>query len=378
MARTKSRGNGQGTARQRGSTWQACVVIGWKVIGDPPHTVPIYKTKSGFKTKREALAYCPTLLAGQRRPESAPSVQHYWDTYQSTKLPKLSDSKQTAYWIAWNKMESIATRSIDALTVADLQRLVSRKAPTYYPARDMRVLLGHLFDIAGAEGWVNRDLPDYITLPPMNEKERIPFTPEEQAALWKSYESGNADAAIPLVMIYTGMMTGEMRRLTVDMIDFESRTITGVGLKTKVRKDAAVYLTTSIIPVLQDMARGKSGLVLPISEDEFYARYYAALSEAGCRRLTPYSCRHTTATALAVTENIAPQTVRKIMRWSTVRMLDRYAHPDDNDALTAIDALSPVRTKADGAPQSDTSEGKTPTKKAPRFASKTHKIENAV
>ena len=79
----------------------------------------------------------------------------------------------------------------------------------------------------------------------------------------------------------------------------------------------------------------------------FYALYYDALTRAGCRRLTPYSCRHTTATALAVTENIAPQTVRKIMRWSTTKMLDRYAHPSDTDAAAAVESLkkSPTNTQ---------------------------------
>ena len=75
-------------------------------------------------------------------------------------------------------------------------------------------------------------------------------------------------------------------------------------------------------------------------EADWYADYYAALEAAGCRRLTPYSCRHTTATALAVTKNIAPQTVKKVMRWSTARMLDRYAHPDNDAALAAVNTLS--------------------------------------
>ena len=142
-------------------------------------------------------------------------------------------------------------------------------------------------------------------------------------------------------MIYTGMMTGEMRRLTVDMIDFDRRRIMGVGLKTEVRKAAPVYLPADIIPVLQDAAAsaGKDGRVFPYSQDDFYARYYAAIEKAGTRRLTPSSCRHTTATALAISENIAPDTVRKIMRWSTTAMLSRYAHPDDADALAAVDRL---------------------------------------
>ena len=340
MPKPKSRGNGQGTAYRRGRSWQARVVVGWKLIGDPPHKCPIYRTKDGFRTRREALEYCPSLKAqavGQRA--AAPALSEYWATYSAKDMAQLSESKQCAYKIAWDKLSSLQLRRVDTLTVSDLRRVVEEKAPTYYPARDMKVLLGHLFDLAGADGWVNRDLPDYIILPSIEEKERLPFSDIEQAALWKAYESGCRDAAIPLIMIYTGMMPGELRRLTVDMIDYEARQIVGVGMKTKVRKAAAVYLPGDIIPLLQDAAAGKTGLVFDCSETAFYARYYAALDAANVRRLTPYSCRHTTATALAINENIAPQTVRKIMRWSTTRMLDRYAHPTDTDANEAIDTL---------------------------------------
>lgn len=67
------------------------------------------------------------------------------------------------------------------------------------------------------------------------------------------------------------------------------------------------------------------------------------IQAAGCRPLSPYSCRHTTATALAITENIAPQTVKRVMRWSNSRMLDRYAHPDNADALAAVNAIKTAR-----------------------------------
>jgi integrase len=342
----KSRGNGTGTAFKRGNTWTARVVLGWKLIGEPQHLCPIYKTKGGFKMKKDALKYCEVLLSCMAKASKAPTVEHYWNTYRDGEMESLSDSKKTAYRIAWDKMKDIHLRPIDSLSVADVRALVSNKAKTYYPARDMKILLGHLFDLAGADGWVNKDLPDYIILPALNEKERLPFTEKEQANLWKIYESGCKNAAIPLIMIYTGMMTGEMRRLTVEMVDFTNKRIVGVGLKTKVRRDAAIYVSSAILPVLQDVCEGKDGLVWNVSEMDFYALYYDALTRAGCRRLTPYSCRHTTATALAVTENIAPQTVRKIMRWSTTKMLDRYAHPSDTDAAAAVESLkkSPTNT----------------------------------
>ena len=71
-----------------------------------------------------------------------------------------------------------------------------------------------------------------------------------------------------------------------------------------------------------------------------FVPYYAALDAAGCKRREPYCCRHTTATALAIDENVAPQTVQRIMRWASTRMLDRYAHPDDAHALEAIESLT--------------------------------------
>ncbi len=333
-----SRRNGAGTAYRRGKTWTACITIGWRMDEDGKRH-QLKRTYGGFKTKGEALDYCAVLKLQTERPKSAPLLEEYWDMYSSGEMTKLSESKQTAYTIAWKKMKAIAQRRIDTLTVYELRRVVNDNATTYYPARDMKVLLNHLFYLAAADRWVCQDLPSFIVLPEINETAREPFTEDEQKSIWLAYERGCADAAIPLIMIYTGMMTGEMRKLTVDMIDYENSRIIGVGLKTKIRKDSPVYLPDDIIPVLQEAAEGKTGRIWTCNEDDFYARYYTALESAGVRRLTPYSCRHTTATALAITENIAPETVRKVMRWTTTSQLKRYAHPNDPAALAAVNTL---------------------------------------
>ena len=61
------------------------------------------------------------------------------------------------------------------------------------------------------------------------------------------------NAAIPLILIYTGMMTGEIRQLTKDMIHLEDKEISGVGLKTNERKKRTVLLPDDIVPVLEDV-----------------------------------------------------------------------------------------------------------------------------
>lgn len=140
------------------------------------------------------------------------------------------------------------------------------------------------------------------------------------------------------------MMPGEMQALRVDHIDLDARKITGVGLKTKVRKQSAIYIPEDVLPVVEDLIAHAmpSGYLWPRNETKWYESYYAALEAAGCRRLEPYSCRHTTATRLAITEGVAPQTVRRMMRWSTTKMLDRYAHPDDSDVLEAANRITKV------------------------------------
>lgn len=351
MPKPKARGNGQGSAYRRGRGWEACVTLGMVIPEDPEKKpYPRKLRKAGFATKKEALAYCPVLLAGgSEKPSEAPRLQAYWETYLKGEFTKLSRSKQTAYRIAWGKLTPLHLLRVDRISVDALRSAVSAACTTYYPARDCRSLLANLFNIAAADGFANKDLPSFIVLPALEEKEREPFTASEQSALWRLYESGDRRAAIPLLMIYTGMMPGEAFGLRKEHIDLDSRQIVHAGLKTRVRKATPIVIADAILPILEDLlsTAQPSGYIFRRVESDWYADYYAALEAAGCRRLTPYSCRHTTATALAISEGVAPQTVRRVMRWSTTRMLDRYAHPDTSDALSAVNTLKGSSTAAD-------------------------------
>ena len=351
-SRTKSRGNGTGTAFKRGSTWTAQVVVKYEDLppydpANPENSRPrkkITRSKSGFKTRDAALQYCQILKNGPQKPKEAPILAHYWETFKNGKYESLGRSKKSAYSVAWRRLERIQNTHIDQLTVSDLQNIVADQCKTYNTARDCKTLLTTLFRTAAAEGYVNKDLPSFIQLPKLEETERTPFSDTEQAALWKLYESGDMRAAAPLLMIYTGMMPGEAIALTVDKIDLENRVIIGAGMKTKVRKATPIVLAESIVPVAEALVANArpDGRLWTGRTKTWYKEYYEALAAAGVRPLSPYSCRHTTATALAITEGIAPQTVRKVMRWANTKMLDRYAHPQTSDALAAVNTLKAV------------------------------------
>lgn len=152
-------------------------------------------------------------------------------------MDKLSRDKVFAYRKAWERFAPIHSKPIDQITISDLRSCVELNTSSYYPARDMRQLAVNLFKLAALEGWVDASLPRSIILPSPDEKSREAFTAEEQQALWHSYDSGDKRAAVPLLMIYTGMMPCEVQRLSASMVDLDRCVIVGAGSsKTKVRK----------------------------------------------------------------------------------------------------------------------------------------------
>lgn len=333
----KHRGNGQGSAYKRGKTWTLAVTVGRYESG-------AYKRlrKGGFKTKREALEYAPYLIGDE---SVAPrTLSYYYESWSKSDAPKLSSSKQTAYKIAWGRLEAVSHLPVRKLTIVQLRDLVAEEAPTHYPARDMKSLLSHLFKLAIADQQVTVNMANYITLPDLKESEPEPRTDAELKIIWQAFDEHDVIAAYLLLMIYTGMMPGELCQCTKGMVDFEGRQIRGAGLKTAVRRKTPMVLADIVIPVLERIftytADGDDQLILYTDRWSFYAAYHDFNSKYGIRDLPMYSCRHTTGTALAVGAAVAPSIVQKIMRHSKITTTQKYIHPDTSDALAGINKLS--------------------------------------
>ena len=360
LSKIHQRPNGTGTAFQRKGqkTWTAQYTVpsGW-FIDEKGKRHRKYKTKGGFKTKADALNYIETLRKENER-KPCPPLSEYWKQFSEGDMMKLGKDRITAYRIAWRRMGSLAHRRADTVSLAEMQDCIDSNTETFYPAKDMKQLFKKLFERAAAEKYVDKDLPSFLSLPELEEGEQTPFTKDEQKALWRCYESGYRDAAIPLIMIYTGMMTGEMEKLERSMIHWDENLIVGVSMKTKVRKKSPVFFPDDVKPLLADLYAAQDGPIFTHHKTDIYNRFYAALAAAGTRKLVPYSCRHTTATRLAIDKTIAPQTVQKVMRWSTSKMLDRYAHPDYSDAINALQTMGEKQKK--DSPEAQEGEGTKP------------------
>lgn len=330
----RSRANGAGTVYKRGNTYTAQLRV--KYRGK-------YKsyTKGGFLRITDAQKYIPQLTA--QEDNGARTLDHYWQLYRDNKMTKLSGSKSTAYTIAYNRLDDIAYLPIGEIGIKQLQDLINRKAPTYYPARDVKQLLSHLYKLALGDGKVKINLSTLVELPEKNEKESVPFTDDELAALWETYGAGDTFVGYILLMIHSGMMPGELMGCYKDGIDFDKQHIMGYGIKTKMRRETPIMLADFMLPVVRALVAYSTGpKLLTMNKDNFYAAYYEALERAGCRRLPPYSCRHTTGTKLDVDSNTPPSVIAKVLRQKSLAMQERYKHPDTEDALKAVNTLKRV------------------------------------
>lgn len=333
----RTRGNGTGSAYKRGKTWEAAVVLGYKV-DDNGKVTAIRQTKGGFKTKREALEYLPTLR--QQKAAKVPTLNDLWYRFKNSKqYQKLSASRQEKYEIVWRKIESRTFLRIDIATVSDLQSIVDCNAKTFYPARDIRDLLSKLYQLAMPDRYVVINLAEYIELPDLHAKKQEAFSKDDITKLWSDYAAGNWWTGYILLMIYTGMMPGELMHGLKSHVDWEGKKIVGAGKKTDERKATPIVLADVIIPVLEDICDHTPGdKLIAINKDNFYTRYYETLERAGCKRLPPYSCRHTAATELAL-ENIPISVVQKIMRHAKITTTQQYIHVDIDPMLEAVNKI---------------------------------------
>ena len=206
--RTKSRGNGTGSAFREGKTWMVRIVLGWWTDDQGKRRAKT-ASKHGFATKKEALEYIPTLRR-QAEQNDTLTLSGYWEFYEAKKLPELSKDKQTAYRIAWRRWAALATRKLEDLKIETLQAAMDEAASTYYTARDMKNLMSHFYKHGLANQTVSVNLAQYLQLPPANAAEQTPFNAEELDNLWKDFAAGNTFSGYILLMIYTGMMPGEL------------------------------------------------------------------------------------------------------------------------------------------------------------------------
>lgn len=87
----------------------------------------------------DALAYLPTMYLNKGKPFS--SIDDLYKAWSTSAMLKLSESKQCAYRIANNRLDSIRFLKVHDITIETLQTCVDTFGTSFYTKRDMKALL---------------------------------------------------------------------------------------------------------------------------------------------------------------------------------------------------------------------------------------------
>ena len=324
----KRRGNGEGTVQKVGShNYKAIAVVGWK---DAEH--PIRRTKSGFRTSREAREYI-SVLKGEKPTER--TIADYWSTIEH-EVSSMDSATQRKYRLAYERIQSIAYQPMNTIRIEQLNLLVADL--TFNSATSVKNLLSKAYKLAMAETVCSVNLALLMTLPKDSAHvEKNPFAKGEIDILWSAWhEEKDKTLGAILLSSYCGIMTVEMCRIKTSNIN--GQLIEGVGAKTEKRKSAPIIVPTVAMPILEWLCSNASadGSLLGMTEKQYRVAFKKCLARVGIPTThTPYDCRHTTATLLQ--DRLEPNALTEIMRHTDLQMTQHYKHRRTEELLKALD-----------------------------------------
>lgn len=331
----RSRGTGS-VYKRPGGKYQVTVTLGWFMEDGKRKRRTASRT---FVKKSDAINAAAGLMG--QRPRSTETLRELHDLYLDGKTYKqLSKSQQDKLSYAWKRLQPIELRPIADLTVDDLQRTVDEAASTYYPARDMKVLLSHLYELAMRREIVTINKSMNIDLPDAPRAKRETWTDADVDLMWQDYEAGNLFTGYILIMCYCGLRYGELATILLENVHLEERYMIG-GIKTEAGIDREIPISARILPVIKTFYEARRKKLLEMNEDNFYEKYWDMVERLGLRHLPPQTARHyyfSSMTAAGIQAGIITETGGHASYLTTMK---NYVRIPMADKLAAVDQINP-------------------------------------
>lgn len=328
----KIRGNGQGSVfKLPNGTYRAVVTLGYF------DGKRIQKTKSGFKSKKDALEYIPILRHDYEEKKHIKFVELF-TMWKDTHYKTIGKSKQSSYNTAYKRCEPLYFRDVATIKLHDMQEIVDQCPGGYYPKQDIKVLMNHMFRYAKINEYCSVNYAEYIKLPPLDKSKKVAFNQQEIDGLWKDYENGHDFSGYILIMIYTGMRYGEISTILKENIYLDKQYMVG-GIKTDAGKNRQIPIADKILPLVTKFYNKNSKKLLEMPEKKFYEEFKAAMERINARPiLTPHCCRHTFSTMMA--ENgVQPAIIKETAGHANYSTTLGYTHIPLNSKLDAVNKL---------------------------------------
>lgn len=352
VQRPKSRGNGQGSVYQLpNKTWIAVHTSGYEIDEDGKKHRRT-RSKSGFKTKREAVAYLPSLAFQPRQRESM-TFQAIYEKWEPTH--RAGKSTMDCYRAAYKYFRQVWMDKLSEIDIDDLQACMDDCPKGKRTRENMKALCGLLYKYAIPRHQATLNLGQYLIVGggAVSEKAALPIEAVEQLRAGIGHIP-HADYIV--AQCYLGFRPSEFLALDAKDYDRQQHAFVG-GAKTDAGRDRTVTVSPKIQPIIDNLLQDKiSGPVFcgsdgrPMSIKQYRDAFYAALSAAGIdnpiteqggvkrRTYTPHSCRHTFATLMKAVQ--APDKDKlRLIGHTSAEMLRHYQDVDIESLRRITDAI---------------------------------------
>ncbi len=345
---TKTRANGTGTAYKRGKTWTARIVVGYliKRLDDGTlKTVPVPRTKGGFKTKTEALAYCTALKTEkkQNRVSENESFGNLFVRFEKEYSTRIAKSTMATYKAAFKYYQNIHHEKITELTHSEIQACIDACPRGRSTKNDMRTVCSLVFKFAITNGIDVKNQAENLYCGNEKKGTRRAFTPEELKLIGESVgKLPYADYVYCLC--YLGFRPNEMLELEKTSYDAEHRCLIG-GFKTEAGRDRIVTISPKILPIIEKQIEADSRYIFPrddgsLMKDDYFRKhcFNPLMEQLGIEGAVPYSCRHTFANLL---KNVRGSDTDKaaLIGHSDASMTKYYQSPDYASLRAITDSI---------------------------------------
>lgn len=344
------RGNGQGSVYQLANgKWKAAVILYYYMDENgKEHKKTASKT---FIRKKDAVAALAELKNGPtEKPKEIRLIELHNMYVKTTKYKELSKSQRTKLDTAWKRLspihghrivssESDSVMDPTILSVKVMQETIDNAAKTYYPAREMKVMLSHLYTLAMKYEYCNYNKTENLDLPPLKKNPKTAFNELEVQKFWNDYYQGHFFTGYILIMIYCGLRYGEISTIALQNIFLNERYMVG-GIKTDAGKNRRIPISLRILPVVKDLMQNRKRKLLEMNEDNFYTNYWETINRLDVQKIVPHSCRHTYFTMLASKKDIAPAVIAEMGGHADFDVTYKnYIHTPLDELLKAADLL---------------------------------------
>lgn len=309
-ARSK-RPNGSGSVFRHRNGWKAQVVDHYERTDQTKSGLrPIYKTKSGFRTKKDALNYLPTLLASTPGHHDHPvmTLSENFERWKTQYADRVSAKTMEGYVGAFKHYARLHAVKVDAISATDLQACISSCPAGRRTKQLMKVVANLIFKYCIDDDQVTKNPAANLYIGDDESTHYDPLTEEEVSRI---EASGLPYADYIVAMCYTGHRPAEFFGFKKsDYHEEDGIAFIAGGIKTKAGRERAVTIPPKIVEIIKRqlategtdllfprLDRDRSGK--PTGYSQMPVRYFneyvwkPIMAQLGIVGKVPYATRHT-------------------------------------------------------------------------------------